>query len=171
MIWKCSAGDTGSIPRSGKAPGEGNGYPLQDSCMENPQGPRSLLGHSPWGWEQNHSLGFPGGSNGKESTCSAGDPDLIPGLGSSPGEGNGCTLQNSCLENPYGQRSLAGYSPWGRKELDTLSDSAHGKEYKYNQNEEKKNSRLGQNTQRPIIITIVSNNYHFPGGFLTCTWR
>ena len=52
-----------------------------------------------------------------------------------------------------------------------LSNSAHGKEYTYNQNEEKKNSRLAQNTQRPIIITIVSNNHHFPGGFLTCTWR
>ena len=59
MIWKCNAGDTGSIPKSGKAPGEGNGYPLQYSCMENPHGQRSLLGYGPWGWEQNHSLGFP----------------------------------------------------------------------------------------------------------------
>ena len=44
-------------------------------------------------------LGFPGGSDGKESTCNAGDPDLIPGLGRSPGEGNGSPLQYSCLEN------------------------------------------------------------------------
>ena len=36
-----------------------------------------------------------------------------------PGEGNGNPLQYSCLENPIGRRSLAGYSPWGRKELDT----------------------------------------------------
>ena len=36
-----------------------------------------------------------------------------------PGEGNGYPLQYSCLENPHGQRSLEGYSPWGRKELDT----------------------------------------------------
>ena len=36
-----------------------------------------------------------------------------------PGEGHGNPLQNSCLENPHGQRSLAGYSPWGCKELDT----------------------------------------------------
>ena len=35
------------------------------------------------------------------------------------GEGNGNPLQYSCLENPHGQRSLAGYSPWGRKESDT----------------------------------------------------
>ena len=45
-------------------------------------------------------MGFLGGSAGKESTCNAGDLDLIPGLGTSPGEGNGYTLQYSCLENP-----------------------------------------------------------------------
>ena len=37
----------------------------------------------------------------------------------SPGEGNGNPLQYSRLENPHGQRSLAGYSPWGHKESDT----------------------------------------------------
>ena len=42
--------------------------------------------------------GFSGGSNGKESTCNAGDLGLIPGLGRSPGEGNGYPLQYSCLE-------------------------------------------------------------------------
>ena len=36
----------------------------------------------------------------KESACNAGDLDLIPGLGRSPGEGNGNPLQYSCLENP-----------------------------------------------------------------------
>ena len=41
------------------------------------------------------------------------------GLGRSPGGGHGNPLQYSCLENPHGQRSLAGYSPWGHKELDT----------------------------------------------------
>ena len=50
--------------------------------------------------------------------------DLIPGLGRSPGKGNGDPLQYSCLESPHGQRSLAGYGvamgtrPRGRKELD-----------------------------------------------------
>ena len=43
---------------------------------------------------------------------------LIPGLGRSPGRGHGNLLQYSCLENPHGQRSLAGYSPWGCKESD-----------------------------------------------------
>ena len=64
-------------------------------------------------------LDFPGGSVGKESTCSAGDLGSIPGLGRSPGGGHGHPLQYSCLENPHGQRSLAGYSPWDPKELDT----------------------------------------------------
>ena len=45
-------------------------------------------------------MGFPGGSDGKESACHAGDLGLIPGLGSSCGEGNGSLLQYSCLENP-----------------------------------------------------------------------
>ena len=44
--------------------------------------------------------GFPGGSDGKASACNAGDPGSIPGLGRSPGEGNGDPLQYSCLENP-----------------------------------------------------------------------
>ena len=42
---------------------------------------------------------FPGGSDGKESTCSAGDLGSILGLGRSPGEGNGNPLQYPCLEN------------------------------------------------------------------------
>ena len=42
---------------------------------------------------------FPGGSDGKESACNAGDLGLIPGLGKSPGEGNGNPRQYSGLEN------------------------------------------------------------------------
>ena len=56
-------------------------------------------------------LGFPGGSDGKESTCNARDLDLIPGLGRSPQGRHGNPLQYPCLENPHGQKSLAGYSP------------------------------------------------------------
>ena len=44
--------------------------------------------------------GSPGGSDGKESACNAGDPGLIPGFRRSPGEGNGNPLQYSCLGNP-----------------------------------------------------------------------
>ena len=48
----------------------------------------------------NHVLDFPGGSDGKESSCNAGDPGLTPGMGRSPGEGNSNPLQYSCLEKP-----------------------------------------------------------------------
>ena len=44
-------------------------------------------------------MGFPGGSDGKESTYNAGDLGLIPGSGRSPGEGISYPLQYSCLEN------------------------------------------------------------------------
>ena len=47
------------------------------------------------------------------------DMGSIPGLGRSPGGGPGNPLQNSCLKNPHGEKSLAGYSPWGHKESDT----------------------------------------------------
>ena len=56
--------------------------------------------------------GSPCGSAGKESACFAGDLGLIPGLGRSPGEGNGCPLQYSGLENSMD-------SSLGRKESDT----------------------------------------------------
>ena len=62
--------------------------------------------------------GLPGGSDSKESAYNAGDPGLIHGWRTSPGGGHGNPLQYSCLENPHGERSLAGYSPWGFEELD-----------------------------------------------------
>ena len=64
------------------------------------------------------SQGLFGGSDGKKSSCNVGDSCLIPGVGRSPGGGHGNPLQYSCLENNHGQRSLAGYSPWSRKESD-----------------------------------------------------
>ena len=51
--------------------------------------------------------------------------DSIPGLGGSLGEANGNPLQYSCLENPHGQRSLAGYSSWGHKESDMTEATEH----------------------------------------------
>ena len=50
-----------------------------------------------------------------ESTCNAGGLGLIPGLRRFPGGGHGNPFQYSSLENPHGQRSLAGYGPWGCK--------------------------------------------------------
>ena len=62
--------------------------------------------------------GFPWWLSGKESTCNAGDPGLIPGLGRSPGEGNDNPLQYSRLGNLM-DRGAWRTSPWGHKELDT----------------------------------------------------
>ena len=86
-----------------------------------------------WGWIPVHHLpavclwanwasvslfvGFPVDSDGKESACNAGDLGLIPESERSPGEGHGYPIQSFFLENSW--RSLAGYSPWGHKELDT----------------------------------------------------
>ena len=59
--------------------------------------------------------GFPGGSDNKQSAHNTGDLGLIPGLGRSPGEENGNSLQYSCLENSMDGRSLVSYHPWGHK--------------------------------------------------------
>ena len=45
----CNAGDPALIPGSGRSPREGNGNPLQYSCLENPMDRSSLVGYSPWG--------------------------------------------------------------------------------------------------------------------------
>jgi len=60
-----------------------------------------------------------GDSDSKESACNLEDLGLIPGLGRSPGEGNGYPLQYSCLGNPMDRRSQVSYNQWGCKELDT----------------------------------------------------
>ena len=67
---------------------------------------RSLLGYSPWNHKESDTteiqialFAFPRGSVGKESACNVGELGLIPGLGRSPGEGNGNPLQYSYLEN------------------------------------------------------------------------
>ena len=63
----CNVGDMGSISGLGRSPGEGIGYPLQYSGLEN-------------------SMDFPGSSDGKASVYNEGDPGSIPGSGRSPGE-------------------------------------------------------------------------------------
>ena len=102
----CSVGDLGSIPGSGRSPGEGNGNPLQYSCLEN------SMGRGAW-WAKIHGVTksqtrlsdftftftYPSGSEDEESACNAGDPGSIPGSGRSSGEGNGKPLQDSCLKN------------------------------------------------------------------------
>ena len=59
---------------------------------------------------------YAGVSDGKESTCNAGDLNSAPGSGRSPAGGNGYPLQYSCLENPKDRGAWQG--PWGCKQLD-----------------------------------------------------
>ena len=104
----------GYAPWVRKIPGEGNGNPLQYSCLGNPmdRGAWWATVHGVakrWTWLNNlhfhFSQGFPGGSVVKESTCQCRrhgfDPWIrkIPTSGTSPGEGNGNPLQYSCLGN------------------------------------------------------------------------
>ena len=72
----CNVGDLGLIPGSGRFAGEGNGNPLQYSCLEKIHGQKNLVGYSPLGHK---------------------DLDMTEQL---TGEGNGTPLQYSCLENP-----------------------------------------------------------------------
>ena len=65
------------------------------------------------------TLIFPGGSDSKAYAYNEGDLGSIPGLGRSPGEGNGNPFQYSFLENTTDGGTCLGYSPWGRKESDT----------------------------------------------------
>ena len=90
------SGEVGSVPESGRSPGEEIDNPLQCSCLENSkQKQGSLAGYSPWGCKRvGHSLVTSlsfllSGSDGKVSAYSTGDLGSIPGLGRSPGEGNG----------------------------------------------------------------------------------
>ena len=131
-----NVGDPGSIPGSGRSPGEGNGNPLQYSCLEN-----SMDGGAWWAtvhrvaksWTQLSDFTFTFFFNGlaaaatmarrvkkiclpcrRHKRCS-----FYPSVGKIPWRRRGNPFQYSCLENPHGQRSLVGYSPQGRKELDT----------------------------------------------------
>ena len=100
--------DNDSTPGSGRSPGEGNGNPLQYSCLENPMDRGAWRATVHGVTRVGHDLvtkpsiilgGFPGGSDSKESACNAGDLGLILGSGRFPGEGNGYPRQYSCLEN------------------------------------------------------------------------
>ena len=92
----CSAGDPGSTPGSGRSPGERSGNPLQYSCLEDPmdRGAWQAVVH---GKESDLTYRLKrereNGSLVKNLPVNAGDIGLIPGLGRSPGEGNGNPLQ------------------------------------------------------------------------------
>ena len=67
-------------------------------------------------------MGFPSSTEGKASACNAGDLGSIPGLGRSPGEGNGYPLQYSCLRNPMGREAWPGTVHGVTKSQTRLSD-------------------------------------------------
>ena len=88
---------------------------------------------------------------GKESTYSARDArdwGSVPGSGRSPGGGHGHPLQYSCLENSQGQRSLAGYSPWGHKESDMTGGTMHTHTTKISKSGNKKKDERGTCCQK-----------------------
>ena len=66
-------------------------------------------------------MGFPGGSDGEESACNAGDQGSIPGSGRSPGEGNGNALQYSCLENLMDRGAWWATESMGSQRVKSLS--------------------------------------------------
>ena len=72
-------------------------------------------------------MGFPGGSDGKASACSAGDLGSIPGSGRSLGEGNGNPLQYSCLGNPMDGGAWRLHSPGLQKVVHDLATKNNNK--------------------------------------------
>ena len=74
-------------------------------------------------------MGFPDGSDGKESACNVGDQGSIAGLGRSPGKGDIIPIPVLLPEEFCGQRNLVGYSPGGCKESDTTDQLTHTLEW------------------------------------------
>ena len=68
-------------------------------------------------------LGFPGGSDSKESACNAGDMGLITGSRRAPGEGNGYPLQYFTQRISWTEKPGRLYSPWGHKESDKTENN------------------------------------------------
>ena len=74
----------------------------------------------------------------------------IPELERSPGGGHGNPLQYSCLENPHGQRNLAGYSPGSHKESDMTEGLGTHRQWN-----SKRSIQLDSKTTKPIILTLA----------------
>ena len=99
-------------------------------------------------------MGFPGGSDGKESSCNAGDPDLIPGSGRSPGEGNGYPLQYSCLGIPM-DRGVGRLQSMGLQRVDTTEQ--------LNNNKKKTEAQRGNKTcpNRKVANSKIRKSFFF----------
>ena len=99
-------------------------------------------------------MGFSGGSDGKESACNMEDLGSVPGLGRPPGEGDGKSLQYSCLETimDRGAWGLAGYSPWGCKDSDTTEQLTQTQTHTHTYTE-------AMNIQNMFIKLYVEQNF------------
>ena len=124
-VTTCNVGDMGLIPGLGTSTGEGGTDSILSGefCEQ-----RSLVGYRPWGCKESDamerlslSLGsFPRGSGGKEFACSVGDPGFDPCVGKIPWRRKWQPTPGFLPGESHGQRSPAGYSPWGLKESDTV---------------------------------------------------
>ena len=130
----CKAEDMGSVSGSEKSPEEGNGNPLQYSCLENSmdRGAWWAIVHgvakSQAQLKQLHAhtpLVFPGSSGGKESACRCRRPGFNPWVGKIPWRRKWQLTPAFLPGKFHGQRGLVGYSPWGCEEPDTNEHSQH----------------------------------------------
>ena len=110
----CNAGDVGLIPELGRSPGEGKGYPLQYSGMENSMDcivhevAKSWTRLSDFHFSLFFILGFPSDSDGKQSAWNAGNPGSIPGMGKIPWRQERLPTPVFLPGEFHGQRSLVG---------------------------------------------------------------
>ena len=116
----CNAGYPGSIPGSGRSPGERKGYPLRYSGLENSM-------DSPWGHKESDMteplslilLGLPWWLRGYSVCLQCGRPGFNPWVEKIPWRRKWHPIPVLLPGKSHEWRSVVGYSPWGRKELDT----------------------------------------------------
>ena len=109
-------------------------------------------------------MGFPGGSDGKESAFNAGDPGLIPRSGRLPGEGNGNPLQYSCLENSMDRGNWQPTVHGITKSRTQLSEHTHTRFHTYTIPDSQTHIPAGPTYSRLFKITFLRDfkNIHAP---------
>ena len=108
-------------------------------------------------WSEN--ICFPGSSDSKESACNEGDLGPIPGLGRSPGEGNGNLLQHSCLENSVDRRAWLATVHGVTKSWTQLSDWAIWQRLQTNQDLTGSLTRFSVRSHMSVSCTFFPENY------------